>query len=139
MYLKRLKNRDADDSWSVVGVCNDRGDCPADDFLSGLDANSQKDADRIRALFSHVAKQGPLHLQVEVSHNLAPEIFEFIRGRLRVAWFYGESGRIVVCSHGFVKKGRKPPRSEIERAKKAKADYVTACRKGTVTIVGEEP
>jgi hypothetical protein len=38
-----------------------------------------------------------------------------------------------------VKKGRKPPRSEIERAKKAKADYVTACRKGTVTIVGEEP
>lgn len=138
MYLKRLKNREADDSWSVVGVCNDRGNCPTDDFLSGLGDNFRKDVDRVRALFTHVAKNGPNLLPVEISHNIAPEIFEFIRGRLRIAWFYGDGGRVVVCSHGFVKKGQKTPRSEIEAAQRARNNYVTAHRKGEAAIIEEE-
>lgn len=137
MYLKRLKNRAADDSWSIVGVCTDRGDCPVDDFLSGLDANFQKDADRVRALFTHVAKQGPNLLPVEISHNIAPEVFEFIRGRLRIAWFYGTGGKIVVCSHGFVKKGQKTPRAEIEAAQRARNSYLAAHAQGMAIIETE--
>lgn len=134
MYLKRLKNTEAGDTWSIVGICTDRGACPADDFLCGLDANYQKDVGKMRVLFKHVAQKGPNLLPVEVSHNIAPEIFEFIRGDLRVAWFYGKGGKIVVCSHGFVKKGRKTPRSEIETAQRAKESYMAAHRRGDVVI-----
>lgn len=138
MYLKRLKTRDSDDNWIIVGVCSDRGDCPVDDFLSGLDANLNKDVERVRALFRLVAKQGPNYLPVEVSHTLAADIFEFIRGRLRITWFYGEGGRIVVCCHGFIKKRQKTPRAEIQRAKKTRDDYFTACRAGTVSLIDED-
>lgn len=138
MYLKRLKNREADDHWLIVGVCSDRGDCPVDDFLSGLGDNFRKDLDRVRALFTHVAKNGPNQLPVELSHNIAPEIFEFIRGRLRIVWFYGEGGRVVICSQGFVKKGQKTPRSEIKAAQRAKASYLTAFQGGVVEIIEEE-
>lgn len=135
MYLKRLKDRETDDAWAIVGVCNDRGDCPVDDFLCGLDSNFTRDVGRLRALFTHVAKTGPNLLPVEVSHNLAPEIFEFIRGRLRIVWFYGEGGRLVVCSHGFVKKGQKTPRAQIEQAQRVKDSYAAAHRRGEAVIV----
>jgi hypothetical protein len=138
MYLQRLKNREADDIWAIVGACSDRGDCPVDDFLCGLDANFEKDVQRVRTLFKHIAKTGPNLLPVEVSHNIAPNIFEFIRGRLRIAWFYGESGKIVICSQGFVKKGQKTPRAEIEAAQRARSSYIAAHQKGAVAIVEEE-
>ena len=137
MYLKRLKNYASDDLWSIVGACNDRGDCPIDDFLSGLNTNFAKDVNRVRALFTLIGKNGPL-LPVEVSHNIAPEIFEFIRGRLRIVWFYGDGGRIVICSHGFVKKGQKTPRAEIEAAQRAKSNYIASRLKGAVVILEEE-
>ncbi|MBE0503161.1 MAG: type II toxin-antitoxin system RelE/ParE family toxin [Desulfuromonadales bacterium] len=138
MYLRRLKNREADDIWAIVGACSDRGDCPVDDFLCGLNANFEKDVQRVRTLFKHIAKAGPTLLPVEVSHNIAPEIFEFIRGRLRIVWFYGDGGRIVICSHGFVKKGQKTPRAEIEAAQRAKRNYIASCLKGAVVILEEE-
>lgn len=138
MYLRRLKNYASDDCWSIVSLCNDRGDCPTDDFLSGLDANFEKDVNRVRVLFTHIAKNGLNQLSVDVSHNIAPEIFEFIRGRLRIVWFYGDGRRIVVCSHGFLKKGQKTPRSEIETAQRARSSYVAAQQKGAVAIVEEE-
>jgi len=134
MYLKRLKRSEAGDTWSIVGICTDRGECPADDFLCGLAANFAKDVNRVRALFTHVAQKGPILLPCEVSHNIAPEIFEFIRGRLRIAWFYGEGGKIVICSHGFVKKGQKTPRAEIATAQRAKENYMAAQRDGNVVI-----
>lgn len=138
MYLKRLINRDAEDTWSIVGVCSDRGDCPADDFLCGLDANFEKDVQRVRTLFKYIAKTGPNLLPVEVSHNIAPDIFEFIRGRLRIAWFYGDGGKIVVCSHGFVKKEQKTRPAEIATAQRTRSSYISAHQKGAVAIVEEE-
>lgn len=138
MYLRRLKNYASDDCWSIVGMCNDRGDCPTNDFLSGLDANFEKDVNRVRVLFTHIAKNGLNQLSVDVSHNIAPEIFEFIRGRLRIVWFYGDGVRIVVCSHGFLKKGQKTPRAEIEAAQRARSSYIAAHQKGAVAIIEEE-
>jgi hypothetical protein len=138
MYLKRLKNREADDSWSIVGVCNSREECQVDFFLSGLGANLVKDVTKVRALFTHIAKNGPQHLPVERSHNIAPEIFEFICGRLRIAWFYGVGGKIVVCSNGFVKDSQKTRRADIEAAQRARNNYLAAHAEGGVAIIDAE-
>lgn len=138
MYLKRLKNRAAEDNWSIVGVCNSRNECLVDSFLSGLGANLAKDATKVRALFVHVAKNGPQHLPVDRSHNIAPEIFEFICGRLRIAWFYGAGGKIVICSNGFVKDSQKTRRADIEAAQRARTNYHAAHARGEVAIIDEE-
>lgn len=40
----------------------------------------------------------------------------------RTLFFYAEH-RVIVITHGFIKKTRKTPRQEIERAKQYRADY----------------
>ncbi len=75
-------------------------------------------------LLSRVAEQGPPR-SVETSHKLADETWELIAGRLRVLWFY-DQGRVVICSHGFVKRTRKVPSGEIERAAAAYKAYQAA-------------
>lgn len=83
-------------------------------------------------LFAFTAEQGPPR-NVEVSHKIAGEIWEFIAGRLRVLWFYDE-GRIVVCTHGFVKRTRKAPAGEIEQAQAAYEAYQAAKKSRRLSV-----
>ena len=83
-------------------------------------------------LLSFVAEQGPPH-NVEVSHKIVGDIWELIAGRLRVLWFY-DQGRVVVCSHGFVKRTRKTPTSEIDRAQAVFDAYQSAKRSGLLKM-----
>jgi phage-related protein len=83
-------------------------------------------------LLERVAEIGPPR-NTDISHQLGDGLWEFIQGRLRVLWFYDE-GRIVVCSHGFVKKSQKTPRPELERAKQNRERYQWARRKGELDI-----
>ena len=112
--------------WDVLAICRPRGDCPLLDFLGGLEAQLATDGRAMLRLLSFTAEQGPPR-NVEVSHKLGGEIWELIAGRLRVLWFYDE-GRLVICSHGFVKRTRKTPTGEIDRAQAAYNAYQAAKR-----------
>jgi phage-related protein len=70
---------------------------------------------------------------VEVSHKIVGDIWELIAGRLRVLWFY-DQGRLIVCSHAFVKRTRKTPPSEIDRAQAVFDTYQNAKRSGTLKV-----
>jgi phage-related protein len=100
--------------WDVLAICGPRGNCPLLEFLAGLEAQLAADGRAMLRLLSFVAEQGPPR-NVDVSHKISGEVWELIAGRLRVLWFYDE-GRLVVCSHGFVKRTRKTPSGEISRA-----------------------
>ncbi len=84
-------------------------------------------------LLSFASEQGPPR-NVELSHKIAGEIWEFIAGQLRVLWFYDE-GRVIVCSHGFLKRTRKTPPGEIDRAEAAYLEYQAAKKTRTLSIV----
>jgi len=45
-----------------------------------------------------------------------------------------DDGRLVVCSHGFLKRTRKTPAAEIDRAQVACEAYRTAKRSGTLKV-----
>lgn len=83
-------------------------------------------------LLAFAGEDGPPR-NVEVSHKIAGEIWEFIAGRLRVLWFYDE-GCLVVCSHGFVKRTNKTPSGEIERAQAAYDAYRAAKKAKNVVV-----
>ena len=38
----------------------------------------------------------------DIRHQIQGDIYEFIKRRLRVLWFY-DKGRVIVCIHGFIK------------------------------------
>jgi phage-related protein len=128
MRLRRVRRA----RWEVLAVCGPRGDCPLLDLLGSLESQLAADGRAMLRLLAFVAEQGPPR-NVEASHKIAGEIWELIAGRLRVLWFY-DAGRLVVCSHGFVKRTRKTPAAEIERAQAAYEAYQAAKRGGPLQV-----
>lgn len=120
----------------IRSICSDREECYLLDFLYELDERYSNDIDRLMSLFDTIAhdNEGPRLLPKEKSHEIGKEIWEFISGRLRIAWFYDQN-KIIICSHGFVKKSQKTPKNEIKRAVSYKAKYFDAKSKGEIKIL----
>ena len=119
-------------AWRILAPCTERGDCELIEFLVALPPNLVKDGRRLIWLFDRVNVAGPPH-DAEISRQEAPGLWAFRAGRLRVLWFYDE-GRVIVCSHGFVKRSEKAPRREIERALAARDRYRAAKAAGRLRI-----
>jgi phage-related protein len=103
------------------------GDEPAKDFLLELDQKMRAKMARTIVL---LAQNGPF-LREPQSKPLGDGIFE-LRACVgtdisRVLYFF-VVGRRIVLTNGFIKKTQKTPVSEIERAKRYRADYLS--RKG---------
>lgn len=71
-------------------------------------------------------KNGNLPVKENISKHLEDGIFELrttsANRIVRSIYFYHKGAKIVL-THGFVKKGEKAPRKEIERAKELRALY----------------
>ena len=77
MKLRRVRRG----QWDVLAMCGPRGECPLLDFLAGLEANLEADGRALLRALWFAADHGPPR-NVEVSHKIAGEIWEFIAGRL---------------------------------------------------------
>ena len=95
-------------------------------FLENLERESNPDATRIAYLISRTAAHGPPRNELQcraLEGKHAEGLFEFkAPGGTRVLWFY-DRNRIIVCTHGFVKKGPKTPRKEIDKAQAIRRLY----------------
>ena len=58
------------------------------------------------------------------------------QGRLRVFYFFDE-GKVVVCTHGLVKKTQKTPKSDIKIDVRVREQYFAAKRQGNLVIEEE--
>lgn len=56
-------------------------------------------------------------------HQMCDEIWQLKKDQYRIPWFY-DKGRIIICTHYFVKKGDKTPRAEQDRAMKIREEYL---------------
>ena len=96
---------------------------PAKEFLDNLDAKMF--AKMIRAI--EILKAGGTAVREPYSKHLDDGIFE-VRAQIgsnisRVLFFFFDGQRFIL-THGFIKKTQKTPPSEIERAKKYRAEYI---------------
>ncbi len=131
-------DRDTEAKWSFLAVCTERGECPLLTFLRELDGRLAKDGERILKLMKHISKKttGPRELPDELSHQINEHIFEFIKGDIRVFWFYDDE-KVVICSHGLIKKGRKTPKRDIEKAKNNFTSYMEAKKQNIISITDD--
>ncbi len=99
------------------------GTRPVYDFLDGLNA---KMAAKVLWTISRLEEIG-YELREPYSKPLGDGIFE-LRTQLatdisRVLYFFVINGRAVL-THGFIKKTEKTPKSEIDRARRYREDYL---------------
>ncbi|KAF1079905.1 MAG: hypothetical protein GQF41_3803 [Candidatus Rifleibacterium amylolyticum] len=106
--------------WKEVG-----GECPLEDFFKELKDTGHQDLDQMLRLIHRSAELEPPR-NIEMSRALegknAEGLWEFKAGAIRVMWFY-ERNKIIICTHSFLKKGRKTPAPEIERAQNTRSKY----------------
>lgn len=100
---------------------------PAKDFILSLDTKMktkmfrtikmlQDNGYRMREPESKALEDGIMELRVKVGSNISRVLYFFIVGKK------------IILTNGFIKKTQKTPRSEIELAKKYRADFLR--RKG---------
>lgn len=128
--------------WTVFAVCSERGDCPLLEFLcegsvmtpAGLLPKGPLAKQKVRLLarLAEMSLSGPPR-NTEVCHQIEGDLWQIEQGQIRVLWFYDE-GRIVVLSHGFVKRTQKTPDSEKRAAREALWRYREAKVKGRLRI-----
>lgn len=99
------------------------GSCPVETFLDSLDG-------KIRAKFLRVMmllEENGNELREPYTKSLGEGIFELRVKQgsniLRALYFF-MIGRKIIITNGFLKKTKKTPVSEIELAKKYRADYL---------------
>ena len=113
----------------VGAVVRERGsgalECELLGALESLETCEEASGDRLLALFELVAADGLSALNSQQFHLVDSKhgIYEFIAGRLRVLFFKGKSGQLVICTHLFMKKSQKTPDDEKEKAVKLKKRY----------------
>ena len=103
------------------------GTYPAQEFIDSLDVKMQ--AKMLRTIM--LLQENGTDLRMPYSEHLEEGIFE-LRAKVgsnisRVMYFFFDGSKAIL-THGFIKKTQKTPKSEIEKAKRYRADYLS--RKG---------
>jgi hypothetical protein len=95
--------------------------CDLDKFLSEIERARPQEYNQLTALLDKTAKYGPVFnnyrtKRLQGSH--AQPLYEFCgRKEARIFWFFDERDNgLIVCTHGFIGRGRHDHRSEIDRA-----------------------
>ena len=109
-----------------------------DDFGEEPQARSQIGKERLRLLarLRSMALSGPPR-NTAISHQIEPEIWQIEEGRLRVLWFY-DSGKLIIASHGFVKRTQKTPEGEKRMAREALRRYRAAKLRGAIRMMEDK-
>jgi phage-related protein len=112
----------------------DQDDCPLADFLARLGRDDEAERDKILALIGRIAESGVPRNEQKCRVFRELDVFELkTTGGVRVFAFY-DKGRVIVCSHGFLKKSQKTPKNELNRAVAIRAEYLKAAAQGRVTV-----
>lgn len=94
-----------------IALTDNERDVP--DFIEALTTADQKKCDR---LIMYSADVGPPRHNVEKCRPLRDGIYELKPSdQIRILFYYGENA-IILLTHAFMKKSRKTPKEEIERA-----------------------
>jgi phage-related protein len=110
-------------NYQVLFFEKDNGEIPAEDFINSL---NDKMSAKIYRLIGMIATNGP-ELREPYSKHLDDGIFE-LRAKVgsditRVLYFFMVGKRVILTS-GFVKKTQTTPKSEIEKAKAYRQEYL---------------
>ncbi|MBC8876062.1 MAG: type II toxin-antitoxin system RelE/ParE family toxin [Planctomycetes bacterium] len=105
-------------------------ECQVLDFLQELAKDDPGEAARTWALIKRTADHGTPRAETKCRFFRKIKVFEFkTRGGVRVMAFWDED-QVIICSHGFVKKSQKTPKTQLERATTLRNEYLTAKTNG---------
>ena len=115
-----------------LGALAGEKSCPVQEFLIMLREQKRADFAKTMNLLERVARQGALRNKEKCRYFRAEKAFEFKpSGTVRIMAFWDDE-QVIICSHGFVKKGAKTPEKELKRLRDARRLYFEAKSAGSI-------
>ena len=135
MRVRRVGKR----VWEVLAIESDDGHCYALEFLGSLPKAQENHAIKMLSWLEQIIPSNGPPREEPHCKRLAKNLYELRRnpGRgpvLRILWFE-HAGKVVVCTHGFLKDQPKTDQGEIDRAIDMRERYLKARDLGQLTIV----
>lgn len=92
---------------------------------------------RLMAYLEMASQSGLEVLSSDQCHEVSKseKIYEFVAGRLRLLFFKARSGKIVVCSHIFLKTTQSTPPAEVRKAVRLRKRFEQAEDSGLIIRV----
>lgn len=103
-------------------------------FLSDSEAQWSGVVRGMKALFGRYAELGRQGMTADWFHEVSRSegIWQFSKGRLRIFCFV-DGGRLLILTHGALKKTQKASVEEVNRAIAARDRYLVAKQRGLIT------
>ncbi|MBI2510627.1 MAG: type II toxin-antitoxin system RelE/ParE family toxin [Opitutae bacterium] len=103
------------------------------DFIAGCKDINPEYLERLAALLEYSARYGPPPIASKFKHLTATDqLFEFkSAGGLRLFCFF-DDGRLIVCTHGTIKKAQRTRTDELDLAHDWKRRYEAAKKAGNL-------
>jgi hypothetical protein len=129
----------AEAEYEIVAVM-DGEVCPAEAFLTEGPADTAATRAGLIGMLQHVATNGFQGVPSKWSHeaNKQEQVYEFIKGPLRLFYFKGKGKQIAVCTGGVRKKGDKADAGAVATAAGMRQAYMKAVEENTLEIVSDE-
>jgi len=93
--------------------------------LENADAQYKKSIAGFAALFKRFSDMGPVGLPYNLFHKPIKneDLYQFIKGELRLLCFFNENGDAVILSHYEIKKGKRLSNKALNKARKLQYQY----------------
>ncbi|MBT7067404.1 MAG: hypothetical protein HN919_13960 [Verrucomicrobia bacterium] len=105
-------------------------ECQVLEFLKDLAESNGAEAARTWALIDRTVEHGTPKNKEKCRFFSELRVFELkTRGGVRIMAFW-DTGKLIVCSHAFLKKSTKTPKREMERAREAREQYFNSKQRG---------
>lgn len=126
-------------TWDVLAVCDERGDCQTLNLLMSFERGDKKRRKHAQVLLAMLQEYVPVSGAPKATERCEPledgiYAFRSPASQIRILWFY-EKGKVIICTHAFLKSGQKLNRTQLDRAKGIRAGYQEALSRGVVEIV----
>lgn len=122
-----------------IGAVGNAEACEALDMLMSLGAKYQASADGLFDLLERISKEGLADIPSKLSHRVDANenIYELIKGDLRLFYFKPEEGFLIICTSALIKKSQAVDPKHVNKAIRLKHEYIEAVKQNTLSVIVE--
>lgn len=122
-----MLNMQAND-YQIIFYTDEKGRSPTDEFLDSLEVKVQAKVEKWIEKLEQYGPNLPRPYADKVKGKIRELVIDFARNHYRFLYFF--HGKVIVITHGFLKKSKRIPEGEIQRAECLRRDFLQRFRKG---------
>ena len=122
-----------------IGAVGNAEACESLDTLMTFGASYQASVDGLLELLDRISQEGLSNISTKLSHRVDENenIYELIKGKLRLFYFKTEEDFLIICTSALIKKSQAVDPKHVRKAIRLKHEYLQAVKQNTLIVIEE--